>query len=194
MPTPGQLTNRPTSGIDKLQQVPKNSSAQIFETIGFPRPRRDLCVRDLPFEKPPGGSVRLLVQFRPNGCVRGPHCLGAGALFQLPINLNLCVQHDLDDRQQHIHTLRQYVCLHQVPGALSDKCSAITGKNRWAGARRRNTASSYMPSPTTHFSPLLRNSCRRRRLSKHSSNQLKKWSVWLHRVASTQNIFLCPLS
>ena len=148
MPTPGQLTNRPTSGIDKLQQVPKNSSAQIFETIhasGFPRPRRDLCVRDLPFEKPPGGSLRLLVQFRPNGCVRGPHCLGAGALFQLsinlnfnlnlnlfqhPINLNLSVQHDLDDRQQHIHTLRQYVCLHQVPGALSDKCSAITGKNR----------------------------------------------------------------
>ena len=119
MPTPGQLTNRPTSGIDKLQQVPKNSSAQIFETIGFPRPRRDLCVRDLPFEKPPGGSVRLLVQFRPNGCVRGPHCLGAGALFQHPINLNLSVQHDLDDRQQHIHTLRQYVCLHQVPSLTS---------------------------------------------------------------------------
>ena len=97
--------------------------------LGFSRPRRDLCVRDLPFEKPPGGSVRLLVQFRPNGCVRGPDRLGAGALFQHPINLNLCGQHDLDDRQQHIHTLRQYVCLHQVP-SLSDKCSAITAKTR----------------------------------------------------------------
>ena len=106
--------------------------------LGFSRPRRDLCVRDLPFEKPPGGSVRLLVQFRPNGCVRGPDRLGAGALFQRPvnlnlfqhpINLNLCGQHDLDDRQQHIHTLRQYVCLHQVP-SLSDKCSAITAKTR----------------------------------------------------------------
>ena len=77
MPTPGQLTNRPTSGIDKLQQVPKNSSAQIFETIGFPRPRRDLCVRDLPFEKPPGGSVRLLVQLWPDGCLWRPDSLGA---------------------------------------------------------------------------------------------------------------------
>jgi len=31
------------------------------------------------------------------------------------------VQHDLDDRQQHIHTLRQYVCLHQVSGSTKKK-------------------------------------------------------------------------
>ena len=29
------------------------------------------------------------------------------------------VEHDQEERQQHIHTLRQYVCLHQVPIFLS---------------------------------------------------------------------------
>ena len=86
MPTPGQLTNRPTSGIDKLQQdfldLDVISLCEIFRLKSHQEE-----VSDFSFSF---GQTDV--------------CEG----------LIAWVQHDLEERQQHIHTLRQYVCLHQV--------------------------------------------------------------------------------
>ena len=103
MPTPGQLTNRPTSGIDKLQQV-----RRIIFTVMIPLIHmKDFLDLDV---------ISLCEIFRLKSHQEEVSDFSF-SFGQTDVceGLIAWVQHDLDERQQHIHTLRQYVCLHQVP-------------------------------------------------------------------------------
>jgi len=93
IPTPDQLSNRPVSGVDKLQQdfleLDVESLCQILSIKSQQEEVSDFsfsfCQTDV--------------------------CEG----------LVTWIGHDLEQRKAHIHLLRQYVCLHQVSGNTKKK-------------------------------------------------------------------------
>ena len=101
MPTPGQLTNRPTSGIDKLQQV--KLALRYCLSIACMQDFLDLDVI----------SLCEIFRLKSHQEEVSDFSFSFGQT-DVCEGLIAWVQHDLEERQQHIHTLRQYVCLHQV--------------------------------------------------------------------------------
>jgi len=93
MPTPAQLNNRPNSGIDKLQQDFLDLDVHsVCEIFRLKSEQEE--VSDFSFSF---GQTDV--------------CEG----------LIAWMSHDTDIRKTHIHTLRQYVCLHQVSGSTKKK-------------------------------------------------------------------------
>ena len=121
MPTPGQLTNRPTSGIDKLQQV--KLALRNCLSIACMQDFLDLDVI----------SLCEIFRLKSHQEEVSDFSFSFGQT-DVCEGLIAWVQHDLEERQQHIHTLRQYVCLHQVL-LLAVSLTSITFF-RFAGERK----------------------------------------------------------
>ena len=93
MPTAAQLNNRPTSGIDRLQQDFLDLDVDaVCEIFSLKSEQEE--VSDFSFSF---GQTDL--------------CEG----------LIAWMSHDTENRKNHIHTLRQYVCLHQVSASTKKK-------------------------------------------------------------------------
>ena len=58
------------------------------------------------------------------------------------------VQHDLEERQQHIHTLRQYVCLHQVPLLVEGQLFWFAGEWKHKEEILQAAARHHQPHPS----------------------------------------------